>query len=89
LDPRFVGSNTAEDDEFLRAIKFRIKTSFGGEVKPTVPCRKTLRLVKSLYSMKEMHREAKFTVLLAKFLLLDFYVSLLVTAREILWVNQE
>jgi hypothetical protein len=38
VDPRFVGSNPAEDDGFLRAIKVR-STSFGGEVKPSVTCK--------------------------------------------------
>jgi hypothetical protein len=31
---------------FLRAIKIRSTTSFGGEVKPSIPCRKILRHVK-------------------------------------------
>jgi hypothetical protein len=35
LDPRFAGSNPAEDDGFLRAIKIRSTTSFGGKVKPS------------------------------------------------------
>jgi hypothetical protein len=46
LHPRFAGSKPAEDDEFLMAIKIRITTSFGGEVKPSTPCRKILRHVK-------------------------------------------
>jgi hypothetical protein len=33
-----MSSNSAEIDEFLRAIKIRSLTSFGGEVKPLVPC---------------------------------------------------
>jgi hypothetical protein len=32
LDPRFAGSKPAEDDGFLRVIKIRSTTSFGGEV---------------------------------------------------------
>jgi hypothetical protein len=36
LDPRFAGSNPAEDDGFLRVIKIRGTTSFGGEVKSSV-----------------------------------------------------
>jgi hypothetical protein len=32
LDPKFAGSNPAEDDGFLRVIKVRSTTSFGGEV---------------------------------------------------------
>jgi hypothetical protein len=42
LYPRFTGSNPAEDDGFLRVIKIRITTSFGGEVKPSIPCRRKM-----------------------------------------------
>jgi hypothetical protein len=49
LDPTFVGSNPDEDDGFLRAIKIRSTTFFGGEVKPLVPCRKVFRYVKENY----------------------------------------
>jgi hypothetical protein len=38
LDPRFTGSNLAKVDGFVRAIKIHNMTSFGGEVKPSVPC---------------------------------------------------
>jgi hypothetical protein len=41
----------------LRAIKIRSTTSFGGEVKLSVPCRKILRHVKDPYSMKEILRK--------------------------------
>jgi hypothetical protein len=34
-----VGSNPAEDDEFLRVIKIRSTKYFGGEVKSSVLCR--------------------------------------------------
>jgi hypothetical protein len=36
LDSRFAGSNTAEADEFLRAIKIHSTTFFGGELEPSV-----------------------------------------------------
>jgi hypothetical protein len=49
LDPRFGGSNPADSDGFLRAIKVRGTTSFRGAVKPSVPCRHSLRHVKELY----------------------------------------
>jgi hypothetical protein len=41
--------NPDEDDGFLRAIKFHSTTSFGGEVKSSVPHRKILWHVKELY----------------------------------------
>jgi hypothetical protein len=53
LDPRFLASNPAEDDGFLRAIKIRSRTSFGVEIKPYVPCRNILRLAKELYKYKK------------------------------------
>jgi hypothetical protein len=40
LDPRFAGSNPAEDYGFLRVIKMCSTTSFGGDVKSSVPCRR-------------------------------------------------
>jgi hypothetical protein len=37
LDPRYAGSNEAEEDGFLSVIKIRGMTFLGGEVKPTGP----------------------------------------------------
>jgi hypothetical protein len=41
-----MGSNPAEDDGFLRAIKIQNITSFRGEVEPSVPCHNILWHVK-------------------------------------------
>jgi hypothetical protein len=49
LDPSFESSNPAEDDGSFMGDKIRSMTSFGEEVKPTVPCPKILRHVKDLY----------------------------------------
>jgi hypothetical protein len=38
LDPRFMDSNAAEDDGFLRAIKICNMTCFEGEVKLSAQC---------------------------------------------------
>jgi hypothetical protein len=46
LNPRFVGSNLAEDNGFLRAIKMCSTTSFKREVKPSATCQMILWLVK-------------------------------------------
>ena len=41
LEPKFAGSNPAEAVGFLRGEKKFLSTpSFGGEVKPSVPCRR-------------------------------------------------
>jgi hypothetical protein len=57
LDPKFAGSNQVEDDGFLRAIKIRCATSFGGEVKPSVPCRKFIRYVTEPYEYEILRRQ--------------------------------
>jgi hypothetical protein len=62
---QFADSNRAEEDEFLKAIKIRSLTSFGGEVKPSAPCRKILPLP----SMRQIFRWQHSREFLAKFLL--------------------
>jgi hypothetical protein len=51
LDLRSAGSNPAQDDGFLRAIKICSTPSFIEEVKPAVHI---LRRVEDPYSMKEI-----------------------------------
>jgi hypothetical protein len=63
-----VASNPAEDDGFLMAIKIHSTISFGGEVKPSVPCHKILRHVKDPYSMKTDTCRLNSWTFLAKFL---------------------
>ena len=49
LEPKFAGSNPAEAVGFLRAKKKFLSTpSFGGEVKPSVPCRRFAACKRSL-----------------------------------------
>ena len=48
LLPKFAGSNPAEAVGFLRAKKILSTPSFGGEVKPSVPCRRFVACKKSL-----------------------------------------
>jgi hypothetical protein len=55
LDPRFAGSNPAKDDGFLRVIRIHSITSFGEEVKPSVPCCR-FTACKRTTSMKQMLR---------------------------------
>jgi hypothetical protein len=45
---------------FLRAIKIRSMTSFGGEVKPSAPCRKILKHVKDPLRYEKIYLLAKF-----------------------------
>jgi hypothetical protein len=46
IGPKVRGLKPVESDWFLMAIKIRSMTSFGGEVKPSAPCRKDLRHIK-------------------------------------------
>jgi hypothetical protein len=51
-----LGFEPGQSNRFLRAIKIRSSPFFGWEVKPEVPCRKILRLVKDLL---QSHGEAE------------------------------
>jgi hypothetical protein len=51
LGPRFAGSVPVEGDGFLRAIQIRSTTYFGGEAKPSAPCRKISRHVKNPFEL--------------------------------------
>jgi hypothetical protein len=44
--PKVRGLKPDRGDGYLRAIKIRSTPCFGGEVKPSAPCRKILRHVK-------------------------------------------
>jgi hypothetical protein len=59
LNTRFVGWNLAKDDGFLTAIKIRSTTSFGGEVKLAVPCRKIIRHVEEPYKCDKRYLVGK------------------------------
>ena len=48
LVPNFAGSNPAEAVGFFRAKKIVSTPSFGGEVKPSVPCRRFAACKRSL-----------------------------------------
>jgi hypothetical protein len=88
LDPSVAGSNPALADGFLRAIKIRSATYFGGELKTAVQCRKILWHAKDFYNMKGMlvvkiHRH--FSPIFSCFAT----GCLLVTAREVWGFDQE
>jgi hypothetical protein len=53
-------------------MELRCTTSFGKEVKPSVPCRKMLQRVKYSYSMKEIIRRQNSRTFLAKIFLLRY-----------------
>jgi hypothetical protein len=59
LDSRFTGSNPAEDNGFLMAIKIHSTTSFGGEVKLSVPRSSILWHVKEPYRYKKRYLVGK------------------------------
>jgi hypothetical protein len=60
MNPRFAGSNPAEDDGFLREIKILSMTSFGGQVKTSALCREILRHVKTPAEYEKDALSAKF-----------------------------
>jgi hypothetical protein len=52
LDPKFAGSNLAEDDGILRVMHIHSTTSFVGEVKPSVTCRRFTTCKRTLRAWK-------------------------------------
>jgi hypothetical protein len=67
VESRFAGSNPAEYNGFLMAIKIRRTTFFGGALKSSFPCHRILRRVKSPMSMKTETSYAKFTTISHQF----------------------
>jgi hypothetical protein len=61
LDPRYYGSNPAEGNIFLRAIKVGRTSYFGREVKPSALC-EILRRVKDHYDYERDISKAKFII---------------------------
>jgi hypothetical protein len=54
MDPTFAGTNAAENDGHLIVKTMHSTTFFGGEVGPSVPCRKICGTLKNPTSMKEI-----------------------------------
>jgi hypothetical protein len=70
---------------FSRVIEIRRTTSFGGEVKPSAPCRKILRHVKDPCGVWEKYFTSKINAKISSsFSLICYYVSLLLFS-----MNQE
>jgi hypothetical protein len=59
LVPKFASSNPAEAVRFFRAKKILSTPSFGGEVKPSVPCRRFMACKRSLWFMWKSESQAK------------------------------
>jgi hypothetical protein len=70
LDPILTGSKPTEGDKYLTATKNRSSPFFGGEVKPSAPCRKSLRHVENRSKYERDTSEGKISFPLLQFLLL-------------------
>jgi hypothetical protein len=83
LDPRFAGSNLAEDDGFLRVIKIHSTTSFGGEVKLSVPCRRFMACKRTLWAWKRCFvSKSQWPCFSPMSLLLRYLMALMILADE-------
>jgi hypothetical protein len=51
IEPKVHGFKPGREAGFLKAINIRIRPSFGGEVKPSFPCRKILWHVKEPFEV--------------------------------------
>jgi hypothetical protein len=86
VGPKVCGFRLGPDDEFLRTIKIRSTTSFGGKVKPSAPCRKILRHVKDPSGVRQRYFAGKIN---GHFSPCFSPRRLLVFVRKLLWMNQE
>jgi hypothetical protein len=57
IESKVRGFKSGYDDGFLMAIKFLSTPSFGGEVKPSAPCRKISRYVKITLEYEQRYFE--------------------------------
>jgi hypothetical protein len=89
VDPMFGGSNSVEDDGFLKTIKILSTTSFGDEVKPSVPCHKILQLVKDPYRYEKQYVSSKQNPAISRQVSPAPLLGVSVIARELWWMNQE
>jgi hypothetical protein len=83
----FAGLNPAKGDGFLSLITIRRTSSFGGEVKPSAPCRKILRHEKNHFEYEQRYFEGQIHNFLRPFFLLATR-WLLVGLPELWWTNQ-
>jgi hypothetical protein len=63
LGPRFMGSNPANDDGFLQAIKIHSMTSFCWKVRPSAPCQKILQHLKEPCGVGKQYFVSKIMVI--------------------------
>jgi hypothetical protein len=85
INARFAGSIPTEVDGFLRVIKIRSTTSVGGEVKPSVPCRRFTACKRTLRAWIEMFRKQNSTAICHPSLLTAVTSGLSWTARPVGW----
>jgi hypothetical protein len=84
------GFKLGQGDGFLRAIKIRTTPSFGGKVKPEAPCGEIIRYIKkSLISMKQILRKARFIIPFASSSCLIPDDSADRISRDLWWTIQE
>jgi hypothetical protein len=91
LGPKVRGFRPSQGRRIFKGDTIRSTTSFGGEVKQSAPRRKILYHVKDPYKYEKRYllRRQNSRPFLAKFLLLLYWVSMLVIAIQLWWMNQE
>jgi hypothetical protein len=89
LDPRFCGSNPTDGDRLLRETKIRSTLSFGGQVKPSIPCPRFCGMLKKPSTHEKDMSQDKYTIPLPVYpaLLLDDSVDRI--ARDLQWTKKE
>jgi hypothetical protein len=85
----FEGSNPADRDVFLKAIKIFSTTSIGGEVKPLAQCREILLHVKDSLRYGRDTDSQKSAAISRPVLPASLLGVCCNLSREILWMNWE
>jgi hypothetical protein len=90
IRPKVRGFKPGRGHGFLRAIKIRSMSSFGGEVNPSAPCRKNLRHVKEPYEYERQNYADKTHHLLSphRLILISYYMALQVGLPESALVDE-
>jgi hypothetical protein len=82
------GFKPSRGRQTFKGDKLRRKTSFGGEMKPSVLCRKTLRHCEEPFGVWKRYFVGKIHGHFSpRFFVLRYWVSLQVTARELWYIN--
>jgi hypothetical protein len=89
IGPKVRGFKPSREQRIFKGDKIRRMTSFGGEIKPSAPCRKILQHVTDPCGVWQIYLASIINENFSpRFYLLHYKAFLLVFSRELWWINQ-